>query len=90
MTLDYLKERWFKAIERYAVINDDPFDRDFWEKCAARDRELDHHASLFERSNAIGHHKHPDEVMVWRAAKTYVVARDEGMDAAMLWKLANE
>lgn len=25
----------------------------------------------------------------WKATKLYVIARDEGMDAALMWKLAN-
>lgn len=33
--------------------------------------------------------KLPEIARVLRAAKLYVVARDEGLDAAMLWKLAN-
>jgi len=32
----------------------------------------------------------PQRRQVWRAAKVYTIARDERIDAAMLWKLAND
>ncbi|WP_155738072.1 hypothetical protein [Sphingobium yanoikuyae] len=40
---------------------------------------------LAERYDSIGPHAHP----LGKPAKLYVVARDQGVQAAMLWKLVN-
>lgn len=34
--------------------------------------------------------QHKEQMPVWRAAKLYTIARDEGLSAAMLWKLSND
>lgn len=84
MTLDDLKERVFDAVRAMSFC---PKAATEYIDCLARGQDV--FREFAHSYDNYRDHTDKEVVNVWLQAKIYVVALDEGLNAAMLWKLGN-